>query len=86
MNLLLTGCAGFLGYHFCEELLKSNKKIKVFGIDNINDYYSTKLKKERLKKLNKYKNFQFYKIDIYNFDKLKKYLNKKNIVWLCILL
>ena len=30
MNLLLTGCAGFLGYHFCEELLKSNKKDKSF--------------------------------------------------------
>ena len=77
MNLLLTGCAGFLGYHFCEELLKSNKKIKVFGIDNINDYYSTKLKKERLKQLYKYKNFQFYKIDIYNFDKLKKIFKQK---------
>ena len=77
MNLLLTGCAGFLGYHFCEELLKNNKKIKIFGVDNINDYYSTKLKKERLKKLNKYKNFQFYKIDIYNFDKLKKIFKQK---------
>ena len=44
MNILVTGCAGFIGYHFCIYLLK-NKKNKLFGLDNLNNYYDIKLKK-----------------------------------------
>ena len=47
--ILVTGCAGFIGYHFSEKVLKKNKKI--IGIDNLNNYYDLKLKKDRLKNL-----------------------------------
>ena len=42
MKILVTGAAGFIGFHLSALLIK--KKFKVFGIDNINDYYDTKLK------------------------------------------
>ena len=42
---LVTGCAGFIGFHMCELLLK--KKYKVIGIDNLNSYYSTNYKISR---------------------------------------
>ena len=46
MNVLVTGCAGFIGFHFCKNLLIKEKKIKVFGIDNFNNYYDVELKKK----------------------------------------
>ncbi len=55
MNILITGCAGFIGYHLSEKLL--NKGYKVIGIDNLNNYYSVKLKKIRLENLKKKKKF-----------------------------
>lgn len=78
MKILVTGCAGFLGYHICEELLKSNKKNYVVGIDNINNYYSIKIKEKRLNILKKNKNFFFYKNDISNEVKLKKIFKEHN--------
>jgi len=68
---IVTGCAGFIGYHVCESLLKKN--YSVVGIDNLNNYYDIDLKLSRLKNLNKKKNkFKFHKIDISNFKKLEK--------------
>ena len=52
--ILVTGCAGFIGYHLCKNLLKKN--LMVIGFDNINDYYDVNLKKSRLKKLEEQKN------------------------------
>ena len=68
MKILVTGAAGFIGYNLSKLLLE--KKLKVVGIDNINDYYSTKLKKNRLKQLKKFNNFNFYKIDLRDNKKL----------------
>jgi UDP-glucuronate 4-epimerase len=59
---LITGCAGFIGFHMCELLL--NKGIKVIGIDNLNKYYSQNLKLKRLSILKKKKLFKFYNIDL----------------------
>ena len=75
MKVLVTGCAGFLGYHICDELLKINNSTSIIGIDSINDYYSQGIKKKRLKDLKENKNFLFYKIDISNKKKLKKIFN-----------
>ncbi len=67
-TILLTGTAGFIGYHTALKLLK--KKIQIIGIDNINDYYDTKLKLYRLRQLKKYDNFKFRKVDIEDYNKL----------------
>jgi UDP-glucuronate 4-epimerase len=77
MNVLITGAAGFIGFHLSIYLLK--KKYNVLGLDNLNSYYSIKLKKDRLKVLSNFKNFQFYKIDLSDKKKLFKALNKKKI-------
>ena len=47
MNILVTGCAGFIGFHIVEKLIQ-NRRIseKIFGIDNINSYYDVDLKKK----------------------------------------
>ncbi len=63
MKILITGVAGFIGFSFSKHLLMQ-KKYKIFGVDNLNNYYDPKLKKERLEILKKYKNFKFKKIDI----------------------
>ncbi len=62
MKILVTGCAGFIGSHTCEYLLKRGDK--VMGIDNLNDYYSVERKMQNLEVLNKYENFTFKKEDI----------------------
>lgn len=61
-NILITGCAGFIGFSLSKYLL--DKKINIIGIDNVNNYYNTSLKKERLGQLQKYKSFKFIKGDI----------------------
>lgn len=71
-KILITGCAGFIGFHIAKKFL--NEKYKVCGIDNINNYYSVSLKKDRLKILRKEKEFIFKKIDITNRTKIKNLL------------
>ena len=78
MNILITGCAGFIGFHLSTKLLK-NKNYKVIGIDNIDNYYDVNLKKERLKELNKNKKFSFYKINITNNNKISDLFKKNSI-------
>ena len=75
MKVLITGCAGFIGFHLSEKLLK-NKNFKIVGVDNLNSYYSVKLKKLRLNILKKNKKFKLFKIDISNYNKLKKIFNE----------
>ena len=53
MKILITGCAGFIGFHLVLKLCK-NKRNEIYGIDNLNDYYDVNLKKDRLKILKKY--------------------------------
>lgn len=76
MKILVTGCAGFLGYHICDDILNNFKKLTLVGIDNINNYYSQKIKKKRLQVLMKNKNFYFHKIDISKEEKIKKIFNR----------
>ena len=73
-SILLTGCAGFIGFHTSKKLLE-NKHINVVGIDNINNYYDINLKKDRLKILKKYNNFIFHKLNINNQKKLLEICN-----------
>ena len=76
-KIFITGVAGFIGFSLANNFLK--KKYKVIGIDNFDDYYSVKLKKERLKILKKNKNFFFNNIDISNFKKLNNVIKKNKI-------
>ena len=76
MNIVITGVCGFIGFNVARNLLKK-KNIKVIGIDNINNYYSTKLKKNRLKILKSSKNFIFFKKDIENENTFKNLISFK---------
>lgn len=80
-KVLVTGCAGFIGYHLSKELLNI-KSYEVYGLDNLNDYYDVGLKKDRLKDLKRNKKFNFFKIDIANKDKIIKNfkINKYNYI------
>ncbi|MBI5665745.1 MAG: GDP-mannose 4,6-dehydratase [Nitrospirae bacterium] len=69
-NVLVTGCAGFIGWKVSQLLLEMDKNI--IGVDNINNYYDPALKTWRLSSLKKYPGFKFYKVDIGDFNKLKK--------------
>jgi len=61
-KILVTGSAGFIGFHMSKLLLEENHE--VVGIDNLNDYYDVNLKTDRLKILKKFKNYTFQKVDI----------------------
>jgi len=69
-RILISGVAGFIGFHIAKSLLKDG--YTVYGIDNLNDYYNTDLKKKRLKIISDYKNFKFKKVDITNYKNLNK--------------
>ncbi len=77
MKILVTGSAGFIGFHVSKKLVENGHKI--VGIDNLNSYYDIKLKKNRHKYLkDKFKkNFSFFKIDLKNYSKLKKLFKKE---------
>ena len=62
MKILVTGVAGFIGFHLAKKLLQSGKR--VYGIDNLNDYYDVELKQARLAQLLPYQNFTFEYLDI----------------------
>ena len=70
MKILITGAAGFIGYHLSKELLRNDYEI--IGLDNLNDFYDLNLKKDRLKILSKHKNFNFVKSDINDLDLINK--------------
>jgi len=79
MKILITGSAGFIGFNLCKHLLSKNKNLFIYGIDNLNNYYSVSLKKERLDILKKYKNFKFFNIDIKNNLILGNFFRSKKI-------
>jgi len=73
MNILITGVAGFIGMHTAKSFLSKGNHI--IGVDNLDNYYDTNLKKNRLKKL-KHKNFIFEKINIINKSNLQYIFEK----------
>ncbi len=67
--ILVTGAAGFIGFHTAKALLESGQN--VVGIDNMNDYYDVTLKEARLKELYKYEKFLFKKLDISDLEAMQ---------------
>jgi len=61
-NVMVTGAAGFIGYHLSERLLRSG--CRVVGIDNMNSYYDVRLKEDRLDRLKSHDRFDFVKVDL----------------------
>jgi len=68
IKVLVTGAAGFIGFHFSKSLLADG--YEVLGIDNMNDYYDPSLKQARLNELLPFKNFSFKKVNIADREKL----------------
>jgi len=62
MKILVTGAAGFIGFHVCKQLLERGEEVT--GIDNMNDYYDVSLKEARLSMLLPYAGFRFVRMDI----------------------
>lgn len=68
MKVLVTGVAGFIGYHLAQRLLADG--IEIYGIDNLNDYYDVKLKNDRLSQLQPQAGFTFECLDLANRDRM----------------
>jgi UDP-glucuronate 4-epimerase len=97
MKILVTGAAGFIGFHTCLKLVDLG--YEVYGIDNINDYYDVNLKYDRLKELGfikahvsifnnevrskKYNSLRFSKIDISDSESIEKLFEKENFDVVC---
>ena len=80
MSILVTGAAGFIGYHIYKKLLEF--ELEVIGFDNLNDYYDVSLKKDRIhdleEKSSKSKGkFHFFKGDLTNKENLKSVFNSE---------
>lgn len=78
---LITGVAGFIGFHIARSLLE--KGDNVVGIDNLNPYYDISLKKARLEQITSQHDFTFYHEDINNLDALKRIFSNHQINRIC---
>ena len=96
MKILVTGAAGFIGFHTCLKLVKQGHE--VYGIDNINDYYDPKLKFDRLNELgfdkteatifktevqSKYDGLRFSRIDLGDYDSIDNLFKKEQFEVVC---
>ena len=70
MNVLVTGSAGFIGFHISKRLLE--ERHDVIGYDNVNDYYDPGLKESRLEILNDFDRFTFYRNDLEDDSKVNE--------------
>jgi len=76
-NILVTGAAGFIGFHLAKRLLALD--YHVIGVDHLNEYYDVLLKKDRLRLLESSSNFEFYKVDLSNKGKFNQIFEDKQI-------
>ena len=74
--MLVSGVAGFIGYHLAKRLLEEGYDL--IGLDNLNNYYDPQLKKDRLAQLINYPNFEFIKIDFTDQEKTRTFFAKQS--------
>jgi UDP-glucuronate 4-epimerase len=79
--ILVTGAAGFIGYHVADSLLKRGEH--VVGVDNVNDYYDPSLKRARLSLLTKNDAFHFHECDICDYDYVNSLFKRYSISRVC---
>ena len=75
--ILVTGAAGFIGFHLAKRLCEDDHT--VIGVDNLNDYYDVKLKQDRLKILSKHSNFNFHQFDLLEAERLNNLIKSQGI-------
>ena len=73
--ILVTGCAGFIGFHLAKRLLDDG--IEVHGIDNVNDYYDVSLKEARLNILQNFESFRFLRQDLKDYGALEQVFDQE---------
>ena len=78
MKICVTGGAGFIGSHLCEELLK-NPNTEVISIDNFNDYYDPQIKHQNIQTLLKNKRFKSIESDIRNLEQCRHIFEENQI-------
>ena len=91
MRILVTGCAGFIGYHLTKKLLETGNE--VIGLDSLNEYYDVNLKLGRLKNLgivdvdnensSIFENFKFHLVNIHNKEQLNFIFNEYSFDAVC---
>jgi UDP-glucuronate 4-epimerase len=77
MKILVTGAAGFIGFHLSKRLLARGDE--VVGLDNLNDYYDVNLKKARLSQLEEQANFRFIKLELADREGVAQLFARENI-------
>lgn len=75
MKVLVTGCAGFIGFHVAKRLVESGRR--VVGLDNLNEFYDEGLKQARLKVLQSHAGFQFVQCDIADLDLVRQLFSRE---------
>ena len=80
-TILVTGSAGFIGFHLSRQLLE--RGYAVAGADNLNPYYDVSLKRARLELLKPYENFRFYQVDLQDLEALKLIFRQHPISRIC---
>lgn len=76
MKVLVTGAAGFIGFHVCQQLITRGDQ--VVGLDNLNDYYDVNLKKARLAQLQEQPSFEFYKFDLSDRSTMERFFSEQH--------
>src|SRR5271168_5042431 len=78
VTVLLTGVAGFIGYHVAEALLARGDQ--VVGVDNLNAYYDVRLKQGRLARLDAREGFEFHQADVADRDAIHALVNENKTI------